>query len=185
MNKGIVIGVIIGIIIGVVIGFFVFNQDKNDNGKIPYGDDGLIANSSKNNPEQPVQTCNIEGSYCYYNNIPERMKFTKSSEKLEADSLLSWKDADIKFSKIMEKVSSDPRADSFSEAIYLPEFFVCKISDKKPVVVKYYEYNSNCPMGVTGCYNHPRSALVCGDVYFVSEISGTGQTVFYGPFYLS
>jgi len=42
MNKGIVIVVIAGIIIGVVIGFFIFNQDKNNGNKIPYGDDGLV-----------------------------------------------------------------------------------------------------------------------------------------------
>jgi len=113
------------------------------------------------------QSCTESGDYCIYNNIPEGLKYQKP-----ADQLPFVYEIHEGFNRFV--VQGEANLGKYED-------YACAGNNKRPVIIKYFF--AVCDSDLVGC-NYKRSAILCGDTYFIDENMNSGP-IMYGPFTLS
>lgn len=186
MSKKILI---IGIIVFTAIVFtaYIFSADL----KSKYGVDSV------NDFSNIKQECTNRDGYCVYDNVPYYMKYSSppvwikqgeldfpSIEK-QLDEVWFWEDEVwqnlVDAGMISQK--DVPKEANLSEVSKYLKDGVCVETGKEAIVIKYFYDLCEGKEGMMGC-GHERSAIVCGDVYFVYDFTSSFGPRYYGPYYL-
>jgi len=125
---------------------------------------------------QPDQTCHNDGGYCIYDNIPREVKYTDPSEDIPEKYIHNQP---RQRNEIMVRDDSPNRLGEVFSSDY--DSYICRNTQQKPVVIKYFYLL--CKDGLFGC-GYTRTAVVCGNKYFIDQYLDHTGPVLYGPFEL-